>query len=143
MAVAARTAWLQLDGGSSGTAAATAVRRQKNGGSDGSISGSGSRAAAAAAAVLEQVSNKESAYKYARYCKTNVTQQYSKGKQVTFDLPLDMKERKSLDVHQPARIKMVRGHAWSPGIYRALRLRGKSLDVAWERAFIHPLTFNE
>jgi hypothetical protein len=41
-----------------------------------------------------------------------------------------------------APIKMVGGRAWSPGIYRALRLLGKSLDVAWERAFIHPLTFN-
>jgi len=42
---------------------------------------------------------------------------------------------------QLAPIKMVSGCAWSPGIYRALRLLGKSLDVAWERAFIHPLTF--
>jgi hypothetical protein len=43
---------------------------------------------------------------------------------------------------QRAPIKMVSGRAWSPGIYQALRLLGKSLDVAWERAFIHPLTFN-
>ena len=43
---------------------------------------------------------------------------------------------------QRAPIKMVSGCAWSPGIYQALRLLGKSLDVAWERAFIHPLTFN-
>jgi hypothetical protein len=70
--------------------------------------------------VGEQVTNKESAYEYARYCTTNKAQQYSKGKQVTFDLPLDVKERTSLDVHQPAPIKMVRGRAWSPGIYRAL-----------------------
>ncbi len=28
----------------------------------------------------------------ARYCKTNEAQQYSKGKQVTFDLSLDLKE---------------------------------------------------
>ena len=41
-----------------------------------------------------------------------------------------------------APIKMVSGRAWSPGIYQSLRLLGKSLDVAWERAFIHPLTFN-
>jgi len=34
------------------------------------------------------------------------------------------------------------GRAWSPGIYRALRSLGKSLDVAWEKAFIRPLTFN-
>jgi hypothetical protein len=44
---------------------------------------------------------------------------------------------------QRAPIKMVSGRAWSLGIYQALRLLGKSLDVAWERAFIHPLTFNE
>ena len=43
---------------------------------------------------------------------------------------------------QRAPIKMVSGRAWSPGIYRSLRLLGKSLDVAWERAFIRPLTFN-
>ncbi len=41
-----------------------------------------------------------------------------------------------------APIKMVSGRAWSPGIYQSLRLLGKSLDVAWERAFIHPLTLN-
>jgi len=40
-------------------------------------------------------------------------------------------------------IKMVGRCAWSPGIYQALRQLGKSLDVAWERAFIHPLTFNK
>jgi hypothetical protein len=39
-----------------------------------------------------------------------------------------------------APIKIVGGPAWSPGIYQALRLLGKSLDVAWEKAFIHPLT---
>ena len=43
---------------------------------------------------------------------------------------------------QQAPIRMVSGRAWSPGIYQALRLLGKSLDVAWERVFIHPLTFN-
>ena len=31
---------------------------------------------------------------------------------------------------QRAPIKMVSGRAWSPGIYQALRLLGKSLDVA-------------
>ena len=36
----------------------------------------------------------------------------------------------------PAPIKMIGGRAWSPGIYRALRLMGKPLDVAWEKAFI-------
>ncbi len=43
---------------------------------------------------------------------------------------------------QRAPIKNVSGRAWSPGIYRALRLLDKTLDVAWERVFIHPLTFN-
>ena len=43
---------------------------------------------------------------------------------------------------QRALIKIVGGRAWSPGIYQALRLLGKRLDVAWERTFIHPLTFN-
>jgi hypothetical protein len=41
-----------------------------------------------------------------------------------------------------APIKNVGGRAWSPGIYQALRLLGESLYVAWEKAFIHPLTFN-
>ncbi len=44
--------------------------------------------------------------------------------------------------NQRAPIKMESGRAWSPGIYQALRLLGKTLDVAWERSFIHPLTFN-
>ena len=43
---------------------------------------------------------------------------------------------------QRAPIKMVSGRAWIPGIYQALRLLGKSLDVAWEKVFIRPLTFN-
>jgi hypothetical protein len=41
-----------------------------------------------------------------------------------------------------APIKIVGGRAWSLGIYQALRLLGKSLDVAWENAFSRPLTFN-
>ena len=49
-------------------------------------------------------------------------------------------EQTKQDQHAP--IKMVDGRAWSPGIYQALRIMGKSLYVAWERAFIHPLTFN-
>jgi hypothetical protein len=43
---------------------------------------------------------------------------------------------------EAAPIKWIGGRAWSPGIYRALRLSGKSLDVAWKKAFIRPLTFN-
>ena len=44
--------------------------------------------------------------------------------------------------NQQAPIKMVSGRAWSPGIYLALRLLGKTLGVTWERAFICSLTFN-
>jgi hypothetical protein len=36
---------------------------------------------------------------------------------------------------------MVSGRAWILGIYRALRLLGKTLDVASERAFVNSLTF--
>jgi hypothetical protein len=39
-----------------------------------------------------------------------------------------------------APINMIGGRAWSPGLYRAQRLQSKSLNVAWERAFIRPLT---
>jgi hypothetical protein len=30
----------------------------------------------------------------------------------------------------------VRGQHWSPGVYRSMRLLGRSVEVAWERAFI-------
>ncbi len=43
---------------------------------------------------------------------------------------------------EAAPIKWIGGRAWSLGIYWALRSLGKSLDVAWEKAFIRPLTFN-
>ncbi len=43
---------------------------------------------------------------------------------------------------QQAPIKMVSRRAWTPGIYWALSLLGKTLDVAWERAFICSLTSN-
>ncbi len=35
-----------------------------------------------------------------------------------------------------APIKLVDGCPWSPGVYRALRLLGRSLVTAWEKAFI-------
>jgi hypothetical protein len=35
-----------------------------------------------------------------------------------------------------APIKLVNGRPWSPGVYLALRLLGKSLEAAWEKAFI-------
>ncbi len=37
-------------------------------------------------------------------------------------------------------IIMISSHAWSPSAYGALRLQGNTLDIAWKRAFIHPLT---
>jgi hypothetical protein len=50
-----------------------------------------------------------------------------------------------LEVHAPdepqqAPLIMASGRAWNPGVYRALRLLGKTLDVAWERAFVPSLT---
>ncbi len=39
-----------------------------------------------------------------------------------------------------APLKIVDGCRWSPGIYRALRLLGKTLNAAWEGAFIQTLT---
>ena len=47
-----------------------------------------------------------------------------------------------IEQNQRAPIKMVSGRVWSPGIYWALRLLCKTLDVMWERAFICSLTFN-
>ena len=35
-----------------------------------------------------------------------------------------------------APIKIVDGRPWSPGVYLALRLLGRSLETAWEKAFI-------
>jgi hypothetical protein len=42
---------------------------------------------------------------------------------------------------QQAPLIMVSGRALSPGVYWALRLLGKTLDVALERGFVHSLTF--
>ena len=64
----------------------------------------------------------------------------TKDRRVRFAVDIPTAEPTKQDRRAP--IKMVGGRAWSPGIYRSLRLLGKSLDVAWERAFIHPLTFN-
>jgi hypothetical protein len=33
-------------------------------------------------------------------------------------------------------VQIVQGRRWSPGVYRALRVRGASLEVAWRRAFL-------
>ncbi len=57
-------------------------------------------------------------------------------------LVMDMAVRAPPDEPQQAPLIMVSRHAWSPGIYRALRLLGKTLDIAWERAFVCSLTFN-
>ena len=40
-----------------------------------------------------------------------------------------------------APIKLVDGRPWSPGVYQALRLRGRSLETAWEKAFIRSSHF--
>ena len=64
----------------------------------------------------------------------------TKDRRVWFAVDMTTAEPTKQDRRAP--IKMVGGRAWSPGIYQALRLLGKSLDVAWERVFIHPLTFN-
>jgi hypothetical protein len=42
---------------------------------------------------------------------------------------------------QRAPLIMVTGHAWSRGVYLAMRLLGKTLDIALERAFVRYLTF--
>ena len=47
--------------------------------------------------------------------------------------------RSKLEVR--ARIKLVGGRPWSPGVYSALRLLGNTLEVAWERAFIRASHF--
>ncbi len=59
----------------------------------------------------------------------------TKGRQVTFKPKCKLPSPR-------APINTIGGCAWSPGVYRALRPWGKSLDVAWERVFIRPLTFN-
>ena len=41
----------------------------------------------------------------------------------------------------PAPIKLVNGRPWSPNVYRNLRLIGKSLEVAWEKAFVRASHF--
>ena len=67
-----------------------------------------------------------------------------KDRRVRFAVDEEVRELTAEQIKQDrlAPIKIVGGRAWSPGIYQALRLLGKSLDVAWEKAFIHPLTFN-
>jgi hypothetical protein len=40
-----------------------------------------------------------------------------------------------------APIKLVDGPSWRPGVYRALRLLGNTLEVAWERVFIRTSHF--
>jgi hypothetical protein len=83
---------------------------------------------AAKECVEERVTNKE------------VDQNPTKDRRVRF--AVDMPTTEPTNQDQRAPIKMVGGRVWSPGIYRSLRLLGKSLDVAWERAFTHTLTFN-
>jgi hypothetical protein len=42
---------------------------------------------------------------------------------------------------EQAPIKLVDGRPWSPGVYRALHLLGRSLETAWEKAFIRSSHF--
>ncbi len=85
--------------------------------------------------VGEQVTNKEVEI---------WDQSPTKDRQVWFAVDEEVREPTAEPTKQNRRapIKMVGGRAWSPGIYQALRLLGKSLDVAWEKVFIRPLTFN-
>ncbi len=93
------------------------------------------RAMTKAASVGEQVTNKEVEI---------WDQSPTKDRRVWFAVDEEVQEPTAEPTKQNRRapIKIVGGCAWSPGIYQALRLLGKSLDVAWEKAFIHPLTFN-
>jgi hypothetical protein len=85
--------------------------------------------------VGEQVTNKEVEI---------WDQSPTKDRRVRFAVDEEVREPTAESIKQDRRapIKIVGIRAWSPGIYQALRLLGKSLDVAWEKAFIHPLTFN-
>ena len=67
----------------------------------------------------------------------------TKDRRVWFAVDEEVREPTAEPTKQDRRapIKIVGGRAWSPGIYQALRLLGKSLDVAWEKAFVRPLTF--
>jgi hypothetical protein len=64
------------------------------------------------------------------------------GDQESHDNPTDNRLDGSIqDTSLGPPIIMIGGRAWSPSVYGALRLLGNSLDVAWKRAFIRPLTF--
>ena len=92
-------------------------------------------AATAATAVGEHAPNKEVGLG---------SESPIKDRRVRFAVDKEVPEPTAEPIRQDqgAPIKMVSGRAWNPGIYQALRRLGESLDVAWERAFIHPLTFN-
>ncbi len=47
-----------------------------------------------------------------------------------------MNTKRRSELEMQASIKLVGGHPWSPRVYRALRLLGNMLEVAWERALI-------
>jgi hypothetical protein len=49
---------------------------------------------------------------------------------------VDVAVRALLGKLQQAPIKIVDGRPWSPGVYQLLCLLGKTLEVAWVRAFI-------
>ena len=84
---------------------------------------------------MEAVTNKEAV------TNTKAHQAPKKDRWVWFAVEISTARPTKQD--QQAPIKMIGGCSWSPGIYQAPRLLGKSLDVAWERVFIHPLTFKK
>ena len=59
-----------------------------------------------------------------------VTSQECVGRNAELATPADMAES------ERAPLRQINGRAWSPGVYRALRLRGTPLKKAWERACI-------
>jgi hypothetical protein len=56
-------------------------------------------------------------------------------------LAVDVAVRAPPDEPQQAPLIMVSGHAWSPGIYWALRMLGQTLDIARKRALVRSLIF--
>ncbi len=83
-------------------------------------------------------SNKENAYEYVRYCKTNEAQQYSKGKQVIFDLPLDLKE---LWCDNPAKRASTQGGGQTRRNFNQCEvLAGRSITCTVSYAVLHNQT---
>ena len=79
------------------------------------------------------------AYEYALKTKS--------GKERTDGPVTELAEKPELAGHsegggeERAPLLYVCGQRWSPGVYRSMRLLGRSVEVAWERAFIALPTF--